>query len=93
MVERKQSKPAVAEVDHLVDENASVVDVEDGSLLVQSDEVEDSVGATAPSSWWRLGLIALGVVVAILLLLQVFGGNPGTNVVPGTPVAAPATQP
>lgn len=90
MAARKQSKHPAAQVDYMVDENASIVDVEDGSLLVQSDEIEDTVGGTAPTSWWRLGLIALGIVAAILLLLQLLGGNPGTEVVPGTPVSAPA---
>ncbi len=88
MASPKQSGPG-ASVDYLVDENASVVDVPDDSLLVESDDIEKSVGATAPAAWWRLGLIALGIVAAILLLMQLLGGNPGTGVVPGTPVSAP----
>ena len=92
MAARKQSKP-VASVDYLVDENASVVDVPDESLLVATDDIERSVGATAPAAWWRLGLIGLGIVAAILLLMQLIGGNPGTGVVPGTPVSAPNDAP
>ncbi len=90
--DRQATHPA-AQVDHLVDENASIVDVEDGSLLAPSDDIEETVGATGPSAWWRIGLIGLGIVVAILLALQLLGGNPGTAVQPGTPVSAPATQP
>lgn len=79
-----------ASVDYLVDENASPVDVKDGSTLAPTDDVEESIGATAPTAWWQLALIGLGIVAAILLILQLLGGSPGTDVVPGTPVAAPA---
>lgn len=92
MAERHANRPA-AHVDHLVDENASIVDVEDGALLAPSDDIEATVGATGPGAWWRMGLIGLGIVAAILLVLQLLGGNPGTAVQPGTPVAAPAGQP
>lgn len=82
----------VAEVDFLVDENGAPVDVADGSTLRETDDVERTVGATGPTSWWRLGLIAVAVVALILLIMQAIGGGqPGTAVVPGTPVAAPDT--
>lgn len=42
-----------------------------------------------PPSWWRWSLVALGAVALVLLIMQVFSGTPGTNVQPGTPVAAP----
>lgn len=89
MTPRKQSGPG-ASVDYLVDENASVVDVPDNSLLAATDDVERSVGGTAPAAWWRFGLIGLGIVAAILLLVQLLGGNPGSDMVPGSPGAAPA---
>lgn len=92
MAQRRQSSKPAARVDSMADENTSVVDVGEDSLLAPSAELEETVGATAPAAWWRLGLIALGIVAAILLLLQLLGGNPGTDVVPGTPVSAPATQ-
>jgi hypothetical protein len=82
-------KPGVARVDFLVDENGQRVDVPDNSKLEITEEAERSVGSTAPSNWWRASLIALGIVALILLLMQIFGGNPGTDVQPGTPVAAP----
>lgn len=91
MADRHANRPA-AQVDHLVDENASIVDVDDGSLLAPSDDIEKTVGATGPSAWWRVGLVGLGIVAAILLVLQLLGGNPGTSVEPGTPVSAPAGQ-
>ncbi len=81
----------VAEVDFLVDENGNPVDVSDDTTLKVATNVEQTVGATGPTNWWRMGLIALGIVAAILLGLQMLAGNPGTDVVPGTPTAA--TQP
>ena len=86
----KQEKTAGASVDFLIDENASAIDVEDGSLLTSTDDVEASLGATAPTAWWQMALLGLAIVAAILLVLRLLGGNPGTDVVPGTPVAAPA---
>lgn len=50
---------------------------------------EAPVAATGPASWWRYGLVALALVVAILLGMQLLSGNKGTDVIPGTPVAAP----
>ncbi|MEO6014546.1 MAG: hypothetical protein ABIQ30_13295 [Devosia sp.] len=84
------TKPgSVAQVDYLVDEHGYKIPVgEDTSLKVATD-VEQAVGATGPSNWWRLGLIALVIVAAILLAIQMLGGNKGTDVIPGTPVAAP----
>lgn len=80
---------SAAEVDQLVDENASPIDVPDGSRLEIAAEDQPTVGATGPTNWWRVGLIALGIVALMLLLLQLFGGLPSTEVVPGTPTSAP----
>lgn len=84
------AKPgSVAQVDSLVDENGSRVDVgEDRSLRI-AEELEPVVGGTSPTNWWRTGLVALFIVAAILLALQVLNGNHQTDVVPGTPIAAP----
>jgi hypothetical protein len=82
------NQPA-ASVDYLVDENASAVNVPDDSNIRPADEIEETVGATGPTNWWMMGLIALGIVVAILLALQLLNGSPGTDVQPGTPVAQP----
>jgi hypothetical protein len=79
-----------ASVDYLVDENASVIDVPDDSTIRPALESEETIGATGPTNWWRRGLIALGIVAAILLVLQLLNGTPGTDVQPGTPVAEPA---
>jgi len=81
-----------ASVDYLIDENASKVDVEDGSTLTPTHDIEESIGATSPTAWWQMALVGLGIVAAILLLLQLLGGNPGTSVRPDTPVAAPAAS-
>jgi hypothetical protein len=84
--------PAVAKVDTLVDENGARVQVPDDTSLKVATEVEQTVGATGPTNWWRLGLVGLGIVAAILLALQLLGGNTGTEMIPGTPTAAPQTQ-
>lgn len=88
-MEPRKPKPEIASVDFLVDENGSRIDVPDDSTLRAATAVEQSVGATGPASWGRYGLVALGAVVLILLVLQLFGGGAGTDVVPGTPVVAP----
>jgi hypothetical protein len=85
-------EPTVARVDALVDENGNRVDVAEDSALRVATDVEQTVGATGPTSWWRMGLIGLGIVAAIFLLLQLMGGNTGTEMIPGTPTAAPASQ-
>jgi hypothetical protein len=92
MAAQNQENIPVATVDYLIDENASVIDVPDGSVLVPTKDVEQTIAATAPTTWWQVALIALGIVAAILLVLQLLGGSPGTDVQPGTPVAAP-TEP
>lgn len=84
MAAQTQRNAPGASVDYLIDENASVIDVPDGSSLAPTDNVEASIGATAPTAWWQLALIGLGVIAALLLLLQLLGGNPSTGVQPGT---------
>lgn len=82
-----------ARVDYLVDENASAVDVPDNSRVEVAADDQPTVGATGPTNWWRMGLIALGIVALILLLLQLFGGAPSTEVIPGSPTSAPVEPP
>lgn len=43
----------------------------------------------SPAHWWRAGIIAVATVAALLFVLQMLGGWPGTDVQPGTPVAEP----
>lgn len=87
--------PEVAKVDYLVDERGSRIEtpqIDEG--IRAAHEREATVGATGPTNWWRYGLVALGVVALLLLILQLMNGGAGTDVVPGTPVSAPAqTQP
>ncbi|MGN6486663.1 MAG: hypothetical protein ACTHLT_02430 [Devosia sp.] len=82
-------EPKLAKVDTLVDEQGYKIDVPDDSSLQVATEVEQTVGATGPTNWWRMGLIAICIVAAILLALQLMGGNTGTEMIPGTPTAAP----
>lgn len=86
------AKPSsTAKVDFLVDENGNPIELERDTTVGAASDVEPTVGATGPTNWWRLGLVALGVLVAILLVLQLVSGDPGTAVIPGSPVAAPQT--
>ena len=82
-----------AAIDFMVDENASRVDVPDDSTIRPAAEFEETVGATGPTNWWLYGLVGLSIVVLILLLMQLLGGFPGTDVLPGTPVAEPEIPP
>jgi len=84
--------PVVAKVDTLVDENGNKIDVPDDTSLKIATEVEQVTGATGPTNWWRMGLIGIAIVAAILLVLQMLGGNTGTEMIPGTPTAAPQSQ-
>ena len=83
-------RPEVAKVDHLVDEHGAKLDVPNDSGLVVDDRVERTVGGTGPTAWWRVGLIGVAVVAAVLLVLQLVSGGATTDVVPGTPTTAPA---
>lgn len=94
MAERKEvHSPQVAKVDVLVDENGSQVDVPDGSGLKVAGDHDPTVGATGPTNWWLYGLGALAIIIAILLVLQVFSGAPGTDTLPGSPTAEPVVEP
>ncbi len=81
-----------AKVDFLVDENGSRIDVPDDSGIRVAGEHEASVGATGPTNWWLYGIIALAIIIAFLLVLQVFSGAPGTDMQPGTPTSAPVVE-
>ena len=50
--------------------------------------LEQRTGLPGPTGWWLIGLVVLAVLIAIVLVPQIMRG--GTDVVPGTPVAAPA---
>jgi len=89
--EDKQA-PKVAEVDFLVDEQGARVDVPDASTLKVAGEHEATVGATGPTNWWLYGLVGLAIVIAVLLVMQMLTGAPGTDVQPGTPTAEPVVE-
>lgn len=93
----KQPVPTVASVDALIDENGARIDVPGGSAIKVAGEHEASVASTGPTNWWLYGVVGLGIVIAVLFLMQMFQGAPATDVQPGTPtsesVVAPATDP
>jgi hypothetical protein len=78
-----------AQVDFLVDEKGNPIELERDTSVEAASDLEPSVGATGPTNWWRLGLVALLAIVVVLLGMQLLSGNKGTDVIPGTPVAAP----
>jgi hypothetical protein len=84
-------RPDVAEVDQLVDENGSPIPVPPGSELKVAAENEPTVGATGPTNWWRLGLLALAVVLILLGILQVLNSGDSTDAL--APPAATAPPP
>ena len=88
----KTPTPTVANVDHLVDENGARVDVPDGSSIKVAGEHEATVGSTGPTNWWLYGLGAMAIIIAILLVLQIFSGAPGTDMQPGTPTSEPVVE-
>jgi LPXTG-motif cell wall-anchored protein len=85
-------EPTVAKVDTLIDENGNRIDVPDDTALKIATDVEQVTGATGPTNWWWLSLVGIAIVAAILLLLQMLNGNTGTEMIPGTPTAAPQSQ-
>ena len=87
------AKPgSVAQVDNLVDERGYKIPVGEDTSIKVASEMEPVVGGTGPTNWWRAGLIALFIVAAILLVLQLLNGNRQTEMIPGTPVTAPQTE-
>jgi hypothetical protein len=50
-------------------------------------EIAQATGVTSPVSWWLLGLVGLLALAVVLFAFQFLGGNRGTDVVPGTPIA------
>lgn len=85
--------PTVAMVDNLIDENGAPIELPEGTPIKVAGEHEDSVGAAGPTNWWLYGLVGLAIVIAVLLLLQLFNGAPGTEVQPATPTSAPVVEP
>ena len=82
-------EPMISKVDRLIGENAAPIEVPEDAALRLVDDVEATAASAGPTAWWRVGLIALGIVAAILLIFQLMMGGTGTNVVPGTPTTAP----
>jgi hypothetical protein len=83
---------SVAQVDNLVDERGYKIPTGEDASIKIAGEMDHVVGGTSPTNWWRAGLIALFIVAAILLGLQLLNGNRQTEMIPGTPVTAPQTE-
>lgn len=93
MVERTDPTIAqTAKVDHLVDEKGSRVELPPGSTVGATGNPEAAVGNTGPTNWWLYGLIGLGIVIAVIFVMQMVSGAPGTDVQPGSPTAEPVLE-
>lgn len=81
--------PKVARVDQLIDENGQPIALPENTTLAVTRDVEETVGGTGPTNWWKRGLIGVGIVVVILLGFQLLASNTRS---PVTAPAATATQ-
>lgn len=61
--------------DDVVDQYGSPVGVPEDKAAVNARDSEQTVGATGPTNWWRIGVIVLVVLVAILIILQIATGG------------------
>jgi len=87
--EGPRSGATAARVDYLVDENGSRVNLPDDAGVRPTGDTEAAVGATGPSSWWRLGIIAVALLALALLIIQMLNGGAGTAVAPDSPTVMP----
>jgi hypothetical protein len=81
--------PRVAQVDQVMDENGQPIALPENSTLQVTREVEETIGGTGPTNWWKRGLIAVGIVVVILLAFQLLASNTRS---PASAPAAATTQ-
>lgn len=84
--------PEVAEVDYVVDEQGNPIELQKDTPLTVATALDESIGGTGPTNWWRYGLVAMAAIILALLLIQWLSGNPQTAVYPGTPVTAPQVE-
>ncbi|KFC68106.1 hypothetical protein FF80_02047 [Devosia sp. LC5] len=89
----KTPTPTVANVDNLIDENGARIEVPGDTPIKVAGEHDETVGATGPTNWWLYGVVGLAIVIAVLLILQLFNGAPGSDVQPATPTSAPVVEP
>ena len=72
---RTKGGPKVAQVDQVIDENGVPIALPEDSTLQVTRDVEETIGATGPTNWWKRGLIGVGIVVVILLGFQLLASN------------------
>ena len=87
---RTNGAPKVAQVDQVIDENGIPIALPEDSALQVTRDVEETIGATGPTNWWKRGLIGVGIVVVILLGFQLLASNTRAPVT--APPAATTTQ-
>lgn len=72
---RMKGAPKVAQVDQVIDENGIPIALPEDSSLQVTRDVEETIGSTGPTNWWKRGLIGVGIVVVILLGFQLLASN------------------
>lgn len=61
--------------EEVVDQYGAPVSVPEDKTAANATDAEQTVGATGPTNWWRIGIIVLVVLVAILVILQLTTGG------------------
>lgn len=90
MVEQNRHEPRMPSVAASDPTATSPLSVPEAATIRPGSERRPLAGGS-PAHWWRVGIIAVAIVAALLFALQMLGGWPGTDVQPGTPVAEPQT--
>lgn len=62
----------------VVDENGSRIEVPDTKTVKPATPLEEAVGATGPTNWWRIALIVLAVLIFGVLVIQFLTGGSAT---------------
>jgi hypothetical protein len=77
--------------ENLVDEAGHAIEAAEEKIehasLEAATAVEERVGDAGPWVWWRLGVIAVAILIALLLFLQFRGGYTGSADAPAAPQA------
>lgn len=88
----KEPAPDTPLVDRPLEDSEVSAAPPENPALRPADAAEAVIGGTSPTRWWLYGLVGLAIVIAFLLMLQIFSGAPGTDVVEGTPTSEPVGE-
>jgi len=89
----KVPSPTFAKVNPLIHDTSTKLDTSEELARTVAEEHDETVASVSPTNWWLYGIIGLAIVIAMLLILQLFNGAPGTDMQPGSPVSEPVVEP